>query len=106
MPSKASFFTALAGILALAAAYVYLFGIPPQWKRAMEEKALQTMGENKASYLVKGQIDKVPASDQQDVKDLKKGISNLAGGALQNPLGKQAGNTADRLTSPLTGRQH
>ncbi|KAF4556059.1 Hypothetical protein D9617_2g060260 [Elsinoe fawcettii] len=110
MPSKASFFTAAAGILALVAAYVYLFGIPPQWKRAMERKALETMGENKASYLVKGrylyQINKVPASDQQDVKDLKKGISNVAGGALQNPLGKQAGETTDRLTSPLTGRQH
>ncbi|PSK60552.1 hypothetical protein C1H76_4446 [Elsinoe australis] len=106
MPSTTTFFTALAGVLALAALYVYLFGIPPQWKRAMEDKALETMGENKASYMMKNQINKVPASDQQDVKELKKGISNLAGGALQNPLGKETGNVADRLTSPLTGRQH
>ncbi|PNS13933.1 hypothetical protein CAC42_1424 [Sphaceloma murrayae] len=106
MPSSTKFFTALAGILAVVAGYVYLFGIPPQWKRAMENKALETMGENKASFMVKNQINKVPASDQQDVKDLKQGLGNLAGGALQNPLGKETGNVADRLTSPFTGREH
>lgn len=40
--------------MAIAGAYIYLFGIPPEYKRAMEEKALETMGENKASYLMKG----------------------------------------------------
>jgi hypothetical protein len=50
------------------------------------------------------QINKIPSSDQEDIKNLKQGISNLAGGAMQNPLGEQAGETADRLTSPLTGR--
>lgn len=54
----------------------------------MEEKALETMGENKASYMMKDTISKVPASDQEDVKELKKGLGNAAGGALQNPLGK------------------
>ena len=57
-------------------------------KRAMEEKALETMGENKSSYLAKDALSKVPASDQQDVKELQSGISEAAGGGLQNPLGK------------------
>ncbi|KAF2096621.1 hypothetical protein NA57DRAFT_58524 [Rhizodiscina lignyota] len=94
----------LAGIIALVAAYVYFFGIPPELKREMEEKALKTMGENKASYLMKDQISKIPEGDQQELKDLKKGISNAGGGALQNPLGKLAGDTADDATRDFTGR--
>ena len=47
-------FTAIAGILAIAAVAIYFFGIPPEWKREMERKALETMGENKASYMLKG----------------------------------------------------
>lgn len=82
------------------------------------------MGENKASYLTKSYVDKIPASDQKDVNELKKGVGNAAGGVLQNPLGGfvrsielslyrqqranicflQAGNTADDLTKPFTGR--
>ena len=54
MPSAATVFTVIAGIVALIAGYLYVFGIPPQYKRAMEDKALETMGENKASYLMKG----------------------------------------------------
>lgn len=54
----------------------------------MEEKALNTMGENKASYLTKSYVEKIPASDQKDVHELKTGVGNAAGGALQNPLGK------------------
>ncbi|KAI5251046.1 hypothetical protein E4T42_04686 [Aureobasidium subglaciale] len=98
------YLAALAAIVASMVAAVYLFGIPVQWKRAMEEKALDTMGENKASYLVKGQINNLPASDQKDVSEIKTGVGNLAGGALQNPLGKEAGESGDKLTSPLTGR--
>jgi hypothetical protein len=45
------------------------------------------MGENKASYLTKSYVEKIPASDQKDVRELKKGVGNAAGGALQNPLG-------------------
>jgi hypothetical protein len=63
------------------------FGIPPQLKRQLEEKALETMGENKASYLTKSYVDKIPTSDQKEVGELKKGVGNVAGGALQNPLG-------------------
>jgi len=47
-------FTVFAGILALAGAYLYFFGIDPETKRALEKKALKTMGENKMSYLAKG----------------------------------------------------
>ena len=54
MPSAASIFTALAGVLAVAGLAIYFFGIPPELKRKMEEKALDTMGENKASYIMKG----------------------------------------------------
>lgn len=45
------------------------------------------MGENKASYLAKSYVDKLPASDQEDVREVKKGVGNAVGGALQNPLG-------------------
>lgn len=34
-------------------------------KREMEEQALKTMGENKASYMMKDAIGQVPDSDQQ-----------------------------------------
>ncbi|KAI8940184.1 hypothetical protein NX059_003891 [Plenodomus lindquistii] len=97
-------FTILAGLVALVGAYLYFFGLSPEAKRALEKKALKTMGENKMSYVMQDQINKVPTSDQDDLTTLKKGISGLAGGATKNPLGEQAGETADRLTSPLTGR--
>merc|ERR1711981_1194650 len=51
--SMASFLTILAGVVTLIAVGIYFFGIPPELKRKMERAALQTMGENKASYLVK-----------------------------------------------------
>lgn len=98
------FFTIVAGLLALAGAYLYFFGLSPEAKRAMEKQALKTMGENKMSYMLQDQINKVPTSDQEDLTTLKKGISGIAGGAMKNPVGEQAGETADRLTSPLTGR--
>lgn len=81
------------------------------------------MGENKASYLTKSYVDQIPASDQKDVRELKKSVGNAAGGLMQNPLGgfvrisnlpltrstvltivAQAGDTADDLTKPFTGR--
>jgi len=91
-------------LVAALAGYIFVFGIPPQLKRDLENKALETMGENKASYLTKSYVEKIPASDQKDVRELKKGVGNAAGGALQNPLGGFAGNTADDVTKPLTGR--
>jgi hypothetical protein len=54
-------FTVFAGILALAGAYFYFFGIDPETKRALERKALQTMGENKMSYMAKGMLSFVPS---------------------------------------------
>lgn len=56
MPSAAAIFTVFAGIVALIAGAIYVFGIPPEIKHKMEEKALETMGENKASYLMKGML--------------------------------------------------
>ena len=93
-----------AGIVALAAAYFYFIGIDPETKRALEKKALRTMGENKMSYLAKDQIDKIPTSDQENLKQVKKGLGNFTGGAVNNPLGEQAGEGLDKFTSPLTGR--
>jgi hypothetical protein len=104
MPTATTVFTAFAGIIALISLAVYLFGIPPELKRKMEKKALETMGENKASYVLKDQISKIPASDQEDVGKLKKTLGNTVGGALQNPLGDKGGDLADDLTSPFTGR--
>ncbi|KAJ6519321.1 hypothetical protein C8R45DRAFT_18126 [Mycena sanguinolenta] len=104
MSSTTMFLSVIAAVFALLAAYIYFFGIPPAIKRDLEEKALKTMGENKASYLVKDQLNKIPASDQKDVQEARQGVANLVGGTLQNPLGKHAGNVADDLTSPFTGR--
>ncbi|KAF2171610.1 hypothetical protein M409DRAFT_63252 [Zasmidium cellare ATCC 36951] len=105
MPSTPVYIAATAVVvIGIFAGYIAVFGIPKEYKRAMEEKALETMGENKASYLTKDALNKVPDSDQEDVKDLKQTGSNAAGGALQNPLGKLAGNTADDATKDFTGR--
>jgi hypothetical protein len=46
----------------------------------------------------------MPASDQEDVKNLKKGLGNIAGDSVNNPLGKFAGDTGDDATRPFTGR--
>ena len=97
-------FTVFAGILALTGVYLYFFGIDPETKRALEKKALKTMGENKMSYLAKDQINKIPTSDQEDVKNLKKTLGNAVGGVTNNPIGETAGEGADRLTAPFTGR--
>lgn len=121
--TAAKFFTILAGIIGVLGLAIYLFGIPPELKRKLERSALKTMGENKMSYMAKGeygtepcmqptaandahedQISKIPASDQEDVKQLKKGLGNAVGGAVSNPLGEAGGEAADSLTSPLTGR--
>ncbi|OSS50812.1 hypothetical protein B5807_04116 [Epicoccum nigrum] len=102
--AASTFFTALAGVVAVIGLAIALFGIPPELKRKLERSALKTMGENKLSYMAKDQINKIPTSDKTDPLQLKKGVSNLAGGASQNPLGEATGEAADRLTSPLTGR--
>lgn len=104
MPSPSAILTAFAGVIGLIALAIYFFGIPPEVKRKMEEKALETMGENKASYMLKDQISKMPASDQRDVQDLKAGLSNVLGGSMKNPLGDRAGDLGDDLTKPFTGR--
>lgn len=104
MPTTTAIVTGLAGVLAVLALAVYLFGIPPEMKRKMEKAALKTMGENKASYMMKEQISKIPASDQEDVKELKKGLGDVVGTGTQNPIGEEGGELADKLTSPFTGR--
>ncbi|KAF7189346.1 hypothetical protein HII31_09324 [Pseudocercospora fuligena] len=98
------FLSTIVALVAIFAAYIYIFGLPPELKRELEKKALRTMGENKASYMMQEQIKKVPDSDQQDVKDLKKGLGNLGGGALKNPLGEAVGEAGDEGTRPMTGR--
>ncbi|KAK3208511.1 hypothetical protein GRF29_77g943160 [Pseudopithomyces chartarum] len=102
--TAATILTVLSGMIGALALAVYLFGIPPEIKRKLERSALKTMGENKLSYMAKDQISKVPASDQEDVKSLKKGFGNAVGGLANNPLGEATGEAADTLTSPLTGR--
>ncbi|KAK5109810.1 hypothetical protein LTR62_006543 [Meristemomyces frigidus] len=95
---------AIVGVVALLGGYIAVFGIPPQLKRQMEEKALETMGENKASYMMKDAIGQVPASDQKEFNEVQDGLGKLGGGALQNPLGKFAGNAGDDVTKDFTGR--
>lgn len=54
MPTTTAILTGLAAVLTVLGLAVYLFGIPPELKRKMERAALKTMGENKASYMMKG----------------------------------------------------
>jgi hypothetical protein len=54
MPTTTAILTGFAGVLALLSLAVYFFGIPPELKKKMEKAALKTMGENKASYILKG----------------------------------------------------
>ncbi|TKA63359.1 hypothetical protein B0A49_04973 [Cryomyces minteri] len=91
-------------IVTLLAAAVYLFGVPPRLKRLLSNTAALLTVPTAASYLVKDQVDKLPASDQKDIKDLKAGLGNALGGSLQNPLGEIVGNTGDSLSSPYTDR--
>jgi hypothetical protein len=65
MPSATSVFGLILAFLAVGAGAIYLFGIPPWLKREMEEKALETMGENKMSYMMKDSFSKIPTSDQK-----------------------------------------
>ncbi|KAF2482222.1 hypothetical protein BDY17DRAFT_298161 [Neohortaea acidophila] len=89
---------------ALLAGYIFLFGIPPSLKRWLEEEVLEKMGENKASYMAKSAVDKLPAADQDEIKGLRSGVKDIMGEGLQNPLGKFAGNLGDDATKPATGR--
>lgn len=52
--TAATFFTGLAGLIAVVGLAIFLFGIPPELKRKLERSALKTMGENKLSYMAKG----------------------------------------------------
>lgn len=52
--AAAQFLTILAGVIAITALGIYVFGIPPEYKRKLERQALKTMGENKMSYIAKG----------------------------------------------------
>lgn len=54
--AAATFFTALAGVVAVIGLAIFLFGIPPELKRKMERAALKTIGENKLSYVAKGKL--------------------------------------------------
>lgn len=56
-------FTVLAGITACAGLYLYFIGIDPETKRALERKALRTMGENKLSYMAKGTYHPLPSPE-------------------------------------------
>ena len=58
--------TVLAGIIGAISLAVYLFGIPPELKRKMERQALKTMGENKMSYVAKGESDPARAEIHAD----------------------------------------
>ena len=51
-----------------------------------------------------GQLDKIPTTDQENVKEFKKDLGNALGGGLKNPVGEAAGELGDELTKPFTGR--
>jgi hypothetical protein len=69
--TAASFFTAVAGVIAVIGLAVFLFGIPPELKRKMERTALKTMGENKLSYVAKGIVTCSPCDNEQQEAHLR-----------------------------------
>ena len=70
MPSfSTTILLALTAFVALAGGYIFLFGLPPQLKRELEEKALETMGENKMSYGLQQGLGKIPDSDSKVSRD-------------------------------------
>ncbi len=56
MTTATTFFTGVAGAIAIISLAIYLFGIPPELKRKLERGALKTMGENKLSHVAKGML--------------------------------------------------
>ncbi|KAF2836374.1 hypothetical protein M501DRAFT_940103 [Patellaria atrata CBS 101060] len=98
--SVALYTMAVLGLIGIA---ISVFGLPPGFKRYLQEQALKQMGENKASYMMKDTLDKVPDSDMQNVKDLKRGVGNIAGGSLNNPLGSAVGDAGDDATARFRG---
>jgi hypothetical protein len=60
MTAFTSLLTGLAVVVGILAIAIYFFGIPPELKRKMENTALKTMGENKASYMLKGAVFPLP----------------------------------------------
>lgn len=75
--TAATLLTVLAGMVGALALAVYLFGIPPEIKRKLERSALKTMGENKLSYMAKGESSRRPSfllsspADQPQTKSPK-----------------------------------
>lgn len=52
MPSTPVYIAATAVVvIGIFAGYIAVFGIPKEYKRAMEEKALETMGEVRFRYI-------------------------------------------------------
>jgi hypothetical protein len=58
--AAATYLSVLGACMALMAGAVFLFGVPSRWKRTIEDKALETMGENKASYALKSEAARHP----------------------------------------------
>jgi hypothetical protein len=85
--TAATFFTALAGVIAVIGLAIFIFGIPPEIKRKMERTALKTMGENKLSYVAKGASHKAS------------GLSISVSNALQAKLTRSPPPTRPTLSS-------
>ena len=95
MNTGTTILTVIAGIIALIAGYVYFFGIPPELKREMEEKALKTMGENKASYLMKGKYQLCNAASCQLA------LSDTAS-QIKSPRSPKATSNSSRTSSKVS----
>ncbi|QIW95837.1 hypothetical protein AMS68_001355 [Peltaster fructicola] len=76
---------ALLLVIALAAGALYAFGVPKDVKHSLEEKVLQTMGENEASIFVNNTIHQLPEDNQLQTHELKVLASELTGKALHRP---------------------
>jgi hypothetical protein len=57
-----------------------------------------------ANMLHLGQIEKLPTTDQRDLRKLKREVGNATDNLTKNPLGKQAGESLDGLTRDFSGR--
>jgi hypothetical protein len=63
------------------------YGLPSATKRQIEDAAVNAMGENKNTDMIKDALRKIPDSDHSNLGDVKDNVNSGATGEHQTPLG-------------------
>lgn len=78
-------------------------GVPKDVKRSLGERAVETMGENKASDFVKDAINQLPEDNRLHAKENKSGDSRLPATELKGEDKRSPANELKSKTHELTG---